>query len=297
MEMESIPGAPPPPPPPPEIVMEDAIEETGQHTSQYTSHAQAQAEESATNGATAANAPEDCMRKVADWLMDSLQMKFTGRDDDFWDDTYRALIPLLKNSGSLKAALANGLPAGTNWQSICHKLLAIVINLSQTGEPQAASSAPSAMSSTIANSVAGNGDISETCKGDSQAGREKEEVASIDSQQQRGEEGDLEGGGQEKANKGREQISNQTEQTPNDMMGSGETHEGEGTEGEGTEGEGREGIRENDEQQAKRGRAEEREQGDHDSGRLGNGETQVGEGKQPVETIIFRGGKRKKASV
>ncbi|GBG89790.1 hypothetical protein CBR_g49641 [Chara braunii] len=279
MEIEAIPGAPPPPPPPQEIVMEDATDEAHQHTPQPTPHTQAQTEANDTNVATAANAPEDCLSKVADWLMDSLQMKFTGRDDDFWDDTYRAPIPLLESSGSLKTALANGLPEGADWQSICHKLLAIVINRFQPGDPQAASPAPSAMSSAVASSVSGNNEISGTGKGNSQAGREKGDEASVDSQQWRGAEGDADGGDRDRANKGRDHTINQTEPKPEGMRGSGETPVGEGKEDDGGDGTGA-----NKGQHAKEGRTEDREHDEHDSGRLEDRETQVGKGQQPDET-------------
>ncbi|GBG87559.1 hypothetical protein CBR_g45617 [Chara braunii] len=69
----------------------------------------------------------DRLRDLADWLMDNLQIKFQGRSDDFWDNTYLALIPLLENSESLQLVHANGLPQGVKWSDTCQKLLTIVL--------------------------------------------------------------------------------------------------------------------------------------------------------------------------
>ncbi|GBG74954.1 hypothetical protein CBR_g19469 [Chara braunii] len=58
--------------------------------------------------------------------MDNLHLRYGEGSDQFWDNTYRELIPLLESSASLQKALAKGLPVGTNWSEVCHRLWGIV---------------------------------------------------------------------------------------------------------------------------------------------------------------------------
>ncbi|GBG60527.1 hypothetical protein CBR_g5702, partial [Chara braunii] len=55
------------------------------------------------------NSLEDRMRRVAEWLLQCLQNRYANLPEEFWDDAYRSLIPLLENSGSLRTALEKGL--------------------------------------------------------------------------------------------------------------------------------------------------------------------------------------------
>ncbi|GBG75264.1 hypothetical protein CBR_g19898 [Chara braunii] len=114
MEVEVVPGAPPFPP---EIEMKEATEVENHSASGG----------GGTTAEPAANNQTDKLKELAEWLMGNLQIKYQGKDDDFWDDTYKALIAMMENSESLQSAVHNGLPKGVTWPETCQKVLTIVL--------------------------------------------------------------------------------------------------------------------------------------------------------------------------